>query len=324
MTLFIVRRLLQGVFVIVAMSVVVFVGIYLIGNPVDILINPQASIELKQATIERLGLDLPLPLQYFRFVAGALQGDLGQSYVYSVSAFSLIGTALPATLELAFSGLFIALVIGIPLGMWAGYRPNHWSSKVIMGFSILGFSLPTFWVGLMMILVFSVELGILPSGGRGDTVSVLGVEFSFLTLDGLSHLVLPAFNLALFKLGLVIRLVRASMQETLKQDYIRFARAKGLRERDVVGVHAFRNILLPLTTVIGLEFGSLVAFAVVTETIFAWPGMGRLIINSIGVLDRPVIVAYLMMTAVIFVIINLIVDIAYSFLDPRVRMEGNN
>lgn len=322
MTLFIFRRILQGAFVILAMSVVVFIGVYMIGNPIDILINPEAPPEVRQATIERLGLDLPLPVQYWRFAIGALQGDLGQSYIYNIPAFSLIAQALPATLELAFTGLFLALALGIPLGMWAGYRPRHWTSKLIMGFSILGFSLPTFWVGLMMILVFSVELGVLPSGGRGDTVAVFGVEFSFLTLDGLSHLILPAFNLALFKLGLVIRLVRASMQETLKQDFIRFARAKGLRQRDVVGTHAFRNILLPLTTVVGLEFGSLVAFAVVTETIFAWPGMGRLIINSIGVLDRPVIVAYLMMTALIFVVINLLVDIAYSFLDPRVRLEG--
>jgi peptide/nickel transport system permease protein len=321
MTLFIFRRVLQGALVIFLMSVVVFVGIYQIGNPVDILINPEAPPHIRQQTIERLGLDQPLPIQYMRFALGALQGDLGDSYVYNVPAFQLIAAALPATLELAFAGLFLALALGIPLGMWAGYRPDHWSSKLIMGLSILGFSLPTFWVGLMMIVVFSVELGLLPSGGRGDTRSLLGVEVSFLTWNGLTHLLLPALNLALFKLGLIIRLVRASMQEVLKQDFIRFARAKGLPRRTVVGVHAFRNILLPLTTVVGLEFGSLVAFAVVTETIFSWPGMGTLIIKSIAVLDRPVIVAYLMLTALLFVIINLLVDIAYSFLDPRVRLS---
>jgi peptide/nickel transport system permease protein len=321
MTLFIFRRVLQGMLVIFLMSLVVFVGIYQIGNPVDILINPEAPPHIRQQTIERLGLDQPLPTQYIRFALGALQGDLGDSYVYNVPAFQLIAAALPATLELAFAGLFLALVMGIPLGMWAGYRPDHWSSKLIMGLSILGFSLPTFWVGLMMIVVFSVELGVLPSGGRGDTRSLLGIELSFLTWDGLTHLLLPALNLALFKLGLIIRLVRASMQEVLKQDFIRFARAKGLPRRSVVGVHAFRNILLPLTTVVGLEFGSLVAFAVVTETIFSWPGMGTLIIKSIAVLDRPVIVAYLMLTALLFVIINLLVDIAYSFLDPRVRLS---
>jgi len=321
MTLFIFRRVLQGALVIFLMSVVVFVGVYQIGNPIDILINPEAPPHIRQETIERLGLDQPLPTQYYRFAVGALQGDLGDSYVYNVPAFQLIAAALPATLELAFTGLFLALVLGIPLGMWAGYRPDHWSSKLIMGLSILGFSLPTFWVGLMMIVVFSVELGLLPSGGRGDTREILGIELSFVTWNGLTHLLLPALNLALFKLGLIIRLVRASMQEVLKQDFIRFARAKGLPRRTVVGVHAFRNILLPLTTVVGLEFGSLVAFAVVTETIFSWPGMGMLIIKSIAVLDRPVIVAYLMLTALLFVVINLLVDIAYSMLDPRVRLS---
>jgi peptide/nickel transport system permease protein len=322
MTVYIVRRLLQGVLVIAMMSVVVFVGIYAIGNPIDILINPEAPPAVRQATIERLGLDQPLPVQYWRFVAAAFQGDLGTSYVYGVPALSLIAKALPATLELAVSALIIALTIGVPLGMWAGYRPNNFFSRIIMGFSILGFSLPTFWVGLMLIVIFSVELGLVPSGGRGDTVMLFGVPFSFLTLDGLHHLLLPAFNLALFKVGLIIRLVRASMQEVMQQDFIRFARAKGLRQRDVVGKHAFRNILLPLTTVVGLEFGSLIAFAVVTETIFAWPGMGKLIIDSIGVLDRPVIVAYLMLTALLFVIINLLVDIGYNLLDPRVRLEA--
>lgn len=322
MTIFIVRRLMQGALVIVMMSVAVFVGVYQIGNPIDILINPEAPPAVRQATIERLGLDQPLPVQYGRFVAAALQGDLGTSYVYGVPAFSLIAKALPATLELAITALIIALVVGVPLGMWAGYRPHSISSRVIMGLSIFGFSLPTFWVGLMLIVIFSVELGIMPSGGRGDTVTVLGIPFSFLTLDGLHHLLLPAVNLALFKVGLIIRLVRASMQEIMQQDFIRFARAKGLRQRDVVGVHAFRNILLPLTTVVGLEFGSLIAFAVVTETIFAWPGMGKLIIDSIGVLDRPVIVAYLMLTAFLFVVINLLVDIGYNLLDPRVRLES--
>ena len=320
MTLFIFRRVLQGGLVIFLMSLVVFVGIYQIGNPIDILINPEAPPHVRQQVIERLGLDQPLFTQYMRFLLGALQGDLGNSFVYNVPAFSLIAQALPATLELAFAGLFLAVVLGVPLGMWAGYRPDHWSSKAIMGISILGFSLPTFWVGLMMIVIFSVELRILPSGGRGETVSVLGIPFSFLTWNGLTHLLLPALNLALFKIGLVIRLVRASMQEVLKQDFIRFARAKGLPQRIVVGVHAFRNILLPLTTILGLEFGSLIAFAIVTETIFSWPGMGTLIIKSISVLDRPVIVAYLMLTALLFVLINLIVDITYSLLDPRVRL----
>jgi peptide/nickel transport system permease protein len=322
MTLFIVRRLLQGAQLLVVMSIVVFLGIYLVGNPVDVLINPAATPDERAAIVARLGFDRPLHEQYLRFVAAALQGDLGTSYVYKVPAFDLVFRALPATLELATAAMLLSVVIGIPLGLWAGYRPGRITAQAITGLSILGFSLPTFWVGLMLIVLFSVDLGLAPSGGRGATVAVLGVPLSILTLDGLHHLVLPALSLALFKLGLVIRLTRAATQETLRQEFIRFARAKGVPEHRVVGHHAFRNILLPIVTVVGMEFGSLIAFAVVTETVFSWPGMGKLIIDSIAVLDRPVIVAYLMFTALLFVVLNLVVDITYSLLDPRVRLTG--
>jgi peptide/nickel transport system permease protein len=320
MTLLITRRLLQGVQILFVMSVVVFVGIYLIGNPVDVLINPAASQDQRAQIIARLGLDRPLIEQYGRFVLGALRGDLGTSYVYNVPAFTLIMRALPATLELATSALLLAVLIGLPLGLWAGYRPDSVGAQIVAALSILGFSLPTFWVGLMLIVIFSVDLGLVPSGGRGPTVDVLGVPVSFLSWEGLQHLALPAFSLALFKIGLVIRLTRAAMQETLRQDYIRFARAKGVPERTVVGHHALRNILLPIVTVVGMEFGSLIAFAVVTETVFSWPGMGKLIIDSISVLDRPVIVAYLLFTGALFVLLNLLVDISYALLDPRVRL----
>ncbi len=316
------RRLLQGGLIVLLMSVAVFVGVYAIGNPVDILINPDATQAVRAAAIARLGLDQPLPLQYLNFLIGALHGDLGASYVYNVPAFSLILDAMPATMELAFSSIIVALGVGIPLGIWAGYRPDGFSTRLIMGGSLLGFSLPTFWVGLVLIVLFSVQAGWLPSGGRGDTITLLGVQVSFLTRDGLAHLVMPAITLALFEMALVIRLTRAGMAEALTQEYIRFARAKGLRESRVLGVHAFANVLLPLVTVLGVEFGGVIAFAVVTETVFAWPGMGKLIIDSIGVLDRPVIVAYLMLTAVLFVAINLVVDIAYLLLDPRVRVTG--
>jgi peptide/nickel transport system permease protein len=321
MTLFIVRRLLQGMQVMFVMSVVVFVGVYLIGNPVDILIHPAATQQQKAAIIARLGLDRPLLEQYWFFLKGALQGDLGVSYVYNVPAFSLIARALPATLELALAAMLLSIIIGIPLGLWAGYKPSSLPAQGITALSIIGFSLPTFWVGLMLIVLFSVELGVAPSGGRGQTVAVFGVQFSFLTLNGLHHLLLPALSLALFKIGLVIRLTRASMIEALRQDYVRFARAKGVPEWVVVGSHAFRNMLLPIVTVVGMEFGSLIAFAVVTETVFSWPGMGKLIIDSIAVLDRPVVVAYLMFTAFLFVLINLLVDVAYMLLDPRVRLS---
>jgi peptide/nickel transport system permease protein len=218
--------------------------------------------------------------------------------------------------------MVMAIVLGLPLGLWAGLKPDSVAAKTIMAGSILGFSLPTFWVGLMLIMVFSVWLGWLPPTGRGETVSVLGIDVSFLTWDGLRHLFMPALNLALFKLALLIRLTRAGTREAMLQDYVRFARAKGVPERRVVGVHVLKNILIPIVTVIGLEFGSVVAFAVVTETIFAWPGMGKLLIDSINVLDRPVIVAYLLVIVVLFVLINLVVDLLYTALDPRVRLKG--
>ena len=320
MTLFLIRRFLQGAVIILVMSVIVFVGVYAIGNPVEILINPDATPEIKQRAIEKLGLDKPIYEQYGYFVVRAIQGDLGNSFIYDEPALQLILAAMPATLELAICSLVIALFIGIPLGMIAGYWPDGWGSNIIMTGSILGFSLPSFWVGLMLILLLSVELGWLPSGGRGETVSLLGFPVSFLSLDGLAHLAMPALNLALFKLSLVIRLTRAGMKETLQQDYIKFARAKRLSTRRVIFIHAFRNILIPIVTVLGLEMGSVIAFAVVTETVFSWPGMGKLIIDSINLLDRPIIVAYLMMTVLMFVTINLIVDITYSLIDPRVRL----
>ena len=320
MTLFLVRRLLQGIVIVLAMSVIVFLGVYAIGNPVEILINPDATPEIKQQAIEKLGLDRPVWEQYGYFVVRALQGDLGNSFIYDVPALQLIAQVMPATLELAICSLVLALLIGIPLGMVAGYWPDSALSNIIMAGSILGFSLPSFWVGLMLIMLLAVELGWLPSGGRGDTVPIFGIEVSFLTWDGLKHLFMPALNLALFKVALVIRLTRAGMREALQQDYIKFARAKGLSTRRVVFVHAFRNVLIPIVTVLGLEMGSVIAFAVVTETVFSWPGMGKLIIDSINLLDRPIIVAYLMMTVLMFVVINLIVDITYSLIDPRVRL----
>ncbi|GGC12233.1 ABC transporter permease [Oxalicibacterium flavum] len=318
---FLIRRLLQSALVLLVMSLLVFVGIHLIGNPIDILLSPDADQVERARIVAAFGLDQPLWRQYFLFMQNALAGDLGRSFAFGTPALDLILERLPATLELALAAIVIAIALGIPLGLLAGLRPNGWLGRSIMTVSILGFSLPTFWVGLMLILIFGVQLGWLPASGRGETVAVLGVPLSFLTADGLKHLLLPAFNLALFNIALVIRLVRAGAQEALLQDYVRFARAKGLRNRRIVGVHVLKNILIPVVTVIALQFGSIIAFAIVTETIFAWPGMGKLIIDSIRVLDRPVIVAYLMLIVVLFVFINLLVDIAYSLLDPRVRLS---
>ena len=320
MSVFIIRRLLQSVLVLWCMSVLVFVGVYAIGNPVDILINPQAD----QADIERaiaaLGLDKPLWEQYAVFLKQALLGDLGKSFAYNIPAIQLIMERMPATMELALAATGISVIFGIPLGLWAGLKPDAWAGKLIMTGSILGFSLPTFWVGLMLIMVFAVQLGWLPSNGRGPTSVLLGIEVSFLSWDGLKHMILPAVNLALLKLSLIIRLTRAGTREALLQDYVKFARAKGLSNLRVVGVHVLKNIMIPIITVIGLEFGSVIAFAIVTESIFAWPGTGKLLIDSINQLDRPVIVAYLMVIVLFFIVINFIVDIVYSFLDPRVRL----
>ena len=321
MSVFIVRRSLQAVLVLFVMSVLVFIGVYAIGNPIDILINPQADQQEREHAIAALGLDRPMWTQYLAFLAGALRGDLGNSFVHNTSALRLILERMPATLELAIAAMLIAIVLGIPLGLWAGLKPNTAAGRTIMAGSILGFSLPTFWVGLMLIMVFSVMLGWLPSNGRGPTTLLFGVPVSFLSLEGWRHLILPATNLALFKLALLIRLTRAGTREALLQDYVKFARAKGLTNARVIGVHVLRNILIPIVTVIGLEFGSVIAFAIVTETVFAWPGMGKLLIDSINLLDRPIIVAYLLVIVFMFIVINLLVDVLYSALDPRVRLS---
>ena len=321
MLAYIIRRSLQAIVVLLVMSALVFVGVFAIGNPIDILINPQADQTDREHAIAALGLDRPLWVQYGRFLTGALHGDLGKSFVHSTSALGLILERMPATLELAIVAMLLAILLGIPLGLWAGLRPHSVTGRSIMAGSILGFSLPTFWVGLMLIMVFSVMLGWLPSNGRGETTLLFGViPVSFTSIDGLKHLAMPATNLALFNLALLIRLTRAGAHEALLQDYVRFARAKGLTNARVVGVHVLRNILIPIVTVIGLQFGSLIGFAIVTESVFAWPGMGKLLIDSISVLDRPVIVAYLLVIVTVFILINLIVDVLYSALDPRVRL----
>jgi len=322
MTAFILRRSLQSIVVLFIMSLIVFVGVNLVGDPVDMLINPEADQAEIDRVISDLGLDRPVSEQYWYFVLNAFQGDLGRSFIFGEPALKLIVQRMPATMELALVSLLMAVVFGIPLGIYAGLKPNSKFSKTIMAGSILGFSMPTFWVGIILIMFFSVHLGWLPSTGRGDVATYFGVTSSAFTLDGLSHIFLPAFNLALFKLSSVIRLARAGTREVILQDYIKFARAKGLAESRVVRIHLLKNIMIPVITIIGLEFGSLIAFSTVTETVFAWPGMGKLIIDSIYNLDRPVVVAYLMIIVVIFVMLNLIVDILYSVLDPRVRIKG--
>ena len=322
MTAFILRRSLQSLIVLFVMSLLVFGGVNMVGDPVDMLISPEADQMEIDRVIRDLGLDCPVTEQYWYFLVNAFKGELGRSFIFGEPALKLIIQRMPATMELALFSLLLAVVFGIPLGVYAGLKPEGKLSRTIMAGSILGFSMPTFWVGILLIMFFSVNLGWFPSTGRGETATYFGMTSSIFTADGLSHLFLPAFNLALFKLSSVIRLARAGTREVILQDYIKFARAKGVQESRVIRVHLLKNIMIPIVTVIGLEFGSLIAFSTVTETVFAWPGMGKLIIDSIYNLDRPIIVAYLMIIVLIFVTLNLVVDILYSFLDPRVRIKG--
>ena len=319
---FIIHRFVQSAGILMLTSVLVFCGVFAIGDPIQILVPADASpAEIAQA-VHSLGLDQPMWKQYMLFVEHALHGDLGRSFVFNQPSIQLIMERLPATLELAIVALVMALMVGLPLGLLAGMKANSPVDRVIMGGSILGFSLPNFWQGIMLVLIFSVTLGWLPSAGRGHLGTLFGIHTSLATRDGLIHLILPALNLSLFKMSLVTRLTRAGVRETLPLDYVKFARAKGLRERRIIFVHVLKNIMIPIVTVVGMEFGSLIAFATVTETIFAWPGVGKLIIDSIMRLDRPVVVAYLLIVVAMFTLLNLLVDILYSLLDPRVRLGG--
>lgn len=306
--------------VLVAMTLIVFVGLHLIGDPIAILISPEANQAERAKAVADLGLDQPLWKQYLVFLGNLIQGDLGRSFVYNEPALKLILSRFPATLELALSAVLLSVIIGIPLGVVAGVRPDGLLSRALLAISILGFSVPTFWLGMVLIMTLSVTLGWLPSTGRGATVSVLGVDWSFLTLDGLRHLLMPALTLAVFNISLVLRLVRSGVQDAMMAEFVKYARAKGLTRQRIVLVHVLRTVMIPVVTVVGLEIGSTIAFSVVTESVFAWPGMGRLIIDSINLLDRPVIVAYLLVVVVLFVTINLLVDVAYTWLDPRVRL----
>ena len=323
MTLYIFRRLLQSIGVIFIVTALVFVGIYVIGNPVDILVSTEADQDQFDRMVKILGLDKPLWEQFFVYLSKLVQGDLGRSFAFSEPALKLVLQRMPATIELVTVAMLMALILGIPLGMYAGLHPEKTVSKTIMGASIVGVSIPNFWQGIMLIFVLAVSLAWLPSGGRGEIKTVLGVTTSLWTADGWSHIITPAFNLALAQCTLIIRLIRANVREIVLLDYVKFARAKGLRRNRVVYVHIFKNTLVILITVVGLQFGSLIAYSVVTETIFSWPGMGKLIIDSVYILDRPVILAYLVMVVFLFVTINLIVDLLYSVIDPRIRLDSD-
>ena len=322
MTAFVLQRLIQSVLVLLAVSVVVFFAVYGIGDPIELLVSPSASAAEREALIRRLGLDLPVWQQYLTFMANALKGDLGRSFVHGIPALQLILQRLPATFELVLLAMTLALAAGIPLGLMAGLNPDSRRARIVMAGTVLGFSLPSFWKGMMLILLFAVWLGWLPTAGRGETVSFLGMQTSLLTLDGLQHIALPALNLAIPNLALIVRLVAAGTTETMTQDYVKYARAKGVRPKRIVNRHILRNILIPVVTVVGVEFGSLVAFSTITETVFAWPGMGKLLIDSVYQLDRPVVVAYVLLATLLFVTVNFLVDVLYAALDPRVKLAG--
>ena len=320
MAVFIVRRLLQSLMVLLAVSVVVFFAVYAVGDPIELLVSPDVGQDQRDALIARLGLDLPIWQQYLHFLWRALHGDLGNSFVHGMPAVELILQRFPATLELVVVAISLTCILGIPLGLIAGLHRDNLVGKSIMNTSVLGFSLPNFWQGMVFILLFAVWLGWLPASGRGPTVEFLGMRLSIFSAEGWRHIALPAVNLAIANIALVLRMTASGVSEAQSQDYVRFARAKGVKPGRIVRRHILRNIMIPVVTVIGMEFGSLIAYSTITETVFSWPGMGKLLIDSVYQLDRPVVVAYVMLVTMLFVVINLVVDILYALLDPRVQL----
>ncbi|MDE2627566.1 MAG: ABC transporter permease [Burkholderiales bacterium] len=321
MLVFVLRRLAQAVIVMLTVAFIAFMLFQYVGDPVTNILGQDATPEQRQQLRVDLGLDQPFPVQFARFVGKAVQGQFGLSLRQGRKVSSLIAERLPATLELSFTAALIALVFGIPMGVYAALRRGSFASQVMMTVSLLGVSLPTFLIGILLILVFAVTLKWLPSFGRGDVTMIGAWSTGFLTVDGLRHLVLPSITLAVFQLTLIMRLVRAEMLEVLRADYIKFARARGLPDRAVYFGHALKNTLVPVITITGLQLGGLIAFAIITETVFQWPGMGLLFIQAVTFADIPVMAAYLCLIALIFVVINLVVDLLYFAVDPRLRAE---
>ena len=322
MLVFILRRLLQAVIVMLTVSFIAFMLFQYVGDPVTNILGQDATPEQRDELRRDLGLDAPFPVQFATFVGNAVQGEFGLSLRQGRRVSTLIAERFPATIELATTAAVIALVVGLPLGVYAALKRGTFGSQLVMTFSLLGVSLPTFLIGILLILLFAVTLSWLPSFGRGDTVTIGGWSTGLLTLDGWRHLVLPAVTLSVFQLTLILRLVRAEMLEVLRTDYIKFARARGLPDRAVYFGHALRNTMVPVITITGLQLGSLIAFAIITETVFQWPGMGLLFIQAVQFADIPVMAAYLCLIALIFVVINLVVDLLYVAVDPRLRIEG--
>jgi peptide/nickel transport system permease protein len=324
MIAFVLRRLAQALIVMLTVAFIAFMLFQYVGDPVTSLLGQDATQAQRDALRRDLGIDQPFPVQFARFVGNAVQGEFGLSLRQGRRVSVLIAERFPATLELALGAALVALGLGVPLGVYAALRRGRFGSQAVMTLSLLGVSLPTFLIGILLILVFSVTLKWLPSFGRGDTVALFGSTSwttGLLTWDGWKHLVLPAITLSVFQLALILRLVRSEMLEVLRTDYVKFARARGLRNRSVYFGHALKNTLVPVITITGLQLGSLIAFAIITETVFQWPGMGFLFIQAVQFADIPVMAAYLCLIALIFVIVNLLVDLLYFAVDPRLRAE---
>jgi len=318
---YIIKRLWQSGILAFIMSLIVFFGMYVVGDPVEMLSDEDWTEEDKIELAIELGLDKPLHEQYLNFAGDIVKGDFGVSFVYNRPVLDLIIERLPATIEIALLAMVIGLGIGIPLGIYSGIKGNSWGTRLISFFTTIGYSTPNFWQAILLILIFAVFLQWLPASGRGLTNPMFGIEWSLLSIDGLKHMALPAINLAIYKICMQSRLARSGTQEILYQEYMTFARAKGITRNRIIRRHLLRNILIPIVTITGLEIGGLIAFSTVTETVFAWPGIGKLLLDSIHMVDRPVVVAYLILITLMFVFINFIVDVLYAFLDPRIRYQ---
>src|SRR5579862_4063187 len=321
MAAFVLRRLLQAIVVMLVVALVAFSLFQYVGDPVQLLLGQFATPADRIRLTHELGLDRPFYVQFYRFVANAVHGRFGVSIRIGKPVSVLLAQRIPATLELSLSAALLALVVGIPAGVYSGLRPNSWLSRAALSLSLLGVSLPTFLIGILLILVFAVKLGWLPAFGRGDVVALGWWTTGFLTPSGLRSLILPTITLGLFQLTLIMRLVRSEMLEVLRTDYIKFARARGLRDRAINFGHALKNTLVPVITITGLQLGSIIAFSIITEQVFQWPGMGLLFIQAVSYVDIPVMAAYLCLIALVFVTINLIVDLLYYVVDPRLRVE---
>ncbi|WP_306045785.1 ABC transporter permease [Nioella sp. MMSF_3534] len=319
---FLIRRIIQSIFVMLAVALIAFMMFRFMGDPVNSMVSENATTEERDEVRERLGLDQPIWVQYGRYVARAAQGDFGLSWRNARPVSTLLAERFPATAELVLVAAGLSLLIGIPLGIFTALRPHSFLAQSLQFLSLIGISLPTFVTGILLILVFSVWLGWLPSFGRGEVVDIGWWSTGFLTLSGLKALILPSVMLCLFQLTLIMRLVRSEMMEVLRTDYIKFARARGLTNRSIHFRHALKNTLIPVITIFGLQLGGLIAFAIITETVFQWPGMGALFIQAVSFGDVPVMASYLVLVSLIFVIINTSVDLLYAVLDPRLRVDG--